>query len=85
MPDTENCVPEPGSSVVIAYVSPPESAESVSVAARVATAVAPSATFAVAEVVQDGAWSFKSVTVIVRVVAPLASLAEPSLISTVTT
>ena len=40
---------------MIEYVSPPESAVSESVAAIVATAVAPSATLAVADVVHDGA------------------------------
>ena len=64
MPDTANTVPE-GSLVVMEYVSPPESAVSESVAARVATAVAPSATFAVAEVVHAGAWSLTSVMVTV--------------------
>ena len=55
MPLRANCVPDPGSSVTIAYASPPESAVSVSVAARVTTAVAPSATFIVSEDVNAGA------------------------------
>ena len=54
MLDTANTVPE-GSLVVMEYVSPFESAVSVSVAAMVATAVAPSATLAVVDVVQTGA------------------------------
>ena len=55
MPLRANCVPDPGSSVTIAYVSPPESAVSVSAAARVTTAVAASATFTAAEDVKAGA------------------------------
>ena len=65
MPETANTVPE-GSLVVMEYVSPFASAVSVSVAAMVATAVAPSATSAVAGVVQTGAWSLTSVIEIVK-------------------
>ena len=76
-----NTAPD-GSLVTRAKLRPPESAESVSVAARVATAVEPSATLMDDPVDHDGVWSFRSVTVTAYVI--VAPVFTPSLMVTVT-